>query len=180
MRFLTKDESEAWSAAAGFSADPPKLPGVAAEQLPHLRVATPTAPGTVLQFCRTISRLLAPRSSCLLWVVTWGVWSSSENWHLYYRVRQSYSDYRLIHEAPGHLFLGYEEPDFVTYLELALMSGWDVHVLPDLDYGGAETARAFVSHDEWVLLAHRDEDTLEEWRAELGAAGHPVLPAPAA
>jgi hypothetical protein len=92
----------------------------------------------------------------------------------------SFCQLRLIHEAPGHLFLGYEESDFVTYLELALMSGWDAHVLPELDYGAAETARAFVSHDEWVLLAHRDAATLEQWRAVLGAAGYPVLAQPAA
>jgi hypothetical protein len=123
-----------------------------------------------------ISGLLAPRSSCLLWVVTWGVWASSENWHLYYRLRQSYSELRLLHETPGHLFLGYEEPDFVSFLQLALLSGWDAHLLPDLDYGGPETARAFVSHDEWVMLAHREAETVEEWRGRLEAAACPILP----
>jgi hypothetical protein len=180
MRFLSDEESAAWSANLGFAASPPKLPSVAATRMPHLRVRVPTEPGALFQFSRTISRILAPRSTCLLWVVTWGVWSSSENWHLYYRLRQSYGDPRLLHEAPGHLFLAYEEAEFVTYLQLALLSGWDAHVLPELDYGEAETARVFVSHDEWVVLAHRYEGTLDEWRTELTTAGYSLLPSPAA
>jgi hypothetical protein len=175
MRFLTDDESTAWSATLGFTAPPPKLPSVAAESLPHLRIGIPSDYSALLAYSRTISRLLAPRSSCLLWVVTWGVWSSSENWHLYYRLRQSYHDQRLLHEAPGHLFLDYEESDLVSYLQLALLSGWDAHVLPELDYGGPETARAFLSHDEWVILAHRDEGALAEWRADLSTLGYAIL-----
>src|SRR2546423_368930 len=120
MRFLTDDESAAWAATLACSASPPKLPSVATSALPHLRIGLPSDYSALLAYCRTISRLLAPRSSCLLWVVTWGVWSSSENWHLYYRLRQSYHDERLLNEAPGHLFLDYEEPDLVSYLQPAL------------------------------------------------------------
>jgi len=60
------------------------------------------------------------------------VWKSSENWQLYYRLRQSYADFRLLHEAPGHLFLDYEEPDFISFLQLVLQNGWDAHLLPNL------------------------------------------------
>src|SRR5690349_13730509 len=121
MRFLTDDESDAWSATLGFTASPPKLPGLSTSALPHLRIGIPSDASALLVFCRTISRLLSPRSSCLLRVVTWGVWSSAENWHLYYRVRQSYHDHRLLHEAPGHLFLDYEEADLISYLQIALL-----------------------------------------------------------
>lgn len=53
-------------------------------------------------------------------------------------------------------------------------------MLPELGRGGTDTARAVVSHDEWIVLAHRDQATLEEWRAELTAAGCPILPSAAA
>lgn len=98
-------------------------------------------------------------------MVEYGVWPSSENWHLYYRIRHSYADERLLHEAPGHPFLDYEESDFVTYLQLVLTNGWDAEILPQLTYGGAAAARAFVSHDEFVILAHRGEAVVDTWRA---------------
>jgi hypothetical protein len=54
------------------------------------------------------------------------------------------------------LFLDYEEADLVSFLELGILNGWDMHLLPVLDYGGPDTARAFISHDEWVVLSHRN------------------------
>jgi hypothetical protein len=99
-------------------------------------------------FCQHLERSLQPRDACLLWVTDWGVWPSSGNLHLYYRLRQSYSDWRLLHEAPGHLFLKYEAVDLVSFLEVGILAGWDMHLLPTDGYG-----RAFVSHDEWVAFA---------------------------
>ena len=115
-----------------------------------------------------IANALEPRRSCLLWVVEHGIWPSSENWHLYYRLRESYGERRLLHEAPGHLFLDYEAPDLVTFLQITLSSGWDAELLPQLAYGGPGDARVFVSHDEFVILAHRDEAMLASWRTSLG------------
>ena len=111
----------------------------------------------------------------MLWVLNCGIWPSSENWHLYYRLRHSYGDFRLLNEAPGHLFLDYEEPDLVSYLQLAVLNGWDAKMLPELTYGVPATAHAFISHDEWVLLAHRNETTLADWRSELSERGYQFL-----
>ena len=52
-------------------------------------------------------------------------------------------------------------------VQLTVSSGWDAELVPQLSYGGAGDARAFVSHDELVLMAHRDEAMLDEWRKEL-------------
>jgi hypothetical protein len=93
------------------------------------------------------------------------IWPSSENWHLYYRLRQSYGDPRLLHEAPGHLFLDYEAADFVTFLQLAVSFGWGAEILPHLTAGAG--ARAFLSHDEFVVLASHDGSNLPEWRTAL-------------
>lgn len=94
------------------------------------------------------------------------MWPSSENWHLYYRLRESYGDRRLLHEAPGHLFLDYEAADLVTFLHVTISSGWDAEVLPHLSYGSAANARVFISHDEFVLLAHADKAMLDAWRED--------------
>jgi hypothetical protein len=176
MRFLTEEDSGAWATAHGFAASPAGFPSAAIRQLPHLRIAVPTEPGALLTFCRRLTQELSPRATCLLSIVTWGVWPSSENWHLYYRLRQSYGDYRLLEEAPGHLFLDYEEPELVSFLELALIFGWDADVLPELTYGGPETVRLHVSHDEWVALASKDAGIVAHWREEFAEGGYVILP----
>ena len=40
---------------------------------------------------------------------------------------------------------------------------------------GAETARAFISHDGWIDLSHREAETVAEWKRELEEAGHVIL-----
>jgi hypothetical protein len=178
VRFLTPDETAAWATRAGFAVregfgTPEQRPA----HLSYVRLLLPQTPGQVTWLCRFISECLAPRDTCLLWVSQWGVWPSSENWHLYYRLRQSYLEQRLLHEAPGHLFLDYEQADMVSFLQLGIMSGWDMHVLPSLTYGGADTARAFVSHDEWVVLAHRESDYIKQWTEALQRAEMRLLAA---
>jgi hypothetical protein len=68
---------------------------------------------------------------------------------LYYHLRQSYSDHRLLGETPGHLFHNYEAADLVTYLQVATLCGFDAHLIPD----PTGYARAFLSHDEHMEFA---------------------------
>ena len=64
----------------------------------------------------------------------WSIWPSSENWHLYYKLRQSYGDLRLLHEAPGHLFLEHESDDLASFLQIAMLNGWGGYILTQADY----------------------------------------------
>lgn len=73
---------------------------------------------------------------------------------LYYRLRQSYGDQRLLHEHPA-IYSSITKTT-ISFLQLTILNGWDAEIFPDLTYGGSATARAFSSHDELVLLAHRD------------------------
>jgi len=66
---------------------------------------------------------------------------------LFYRIRESYGERRLLHDAPGHLFLKHEAPDLATYIQLAMIFGWDFHLLP-----APTCTTAFVSHDEFMQL----------------------------
>src|SRR2546429_8814553 len=50
-----------------------------------------------------LASYLEPFDECLLWVTLRGGWGSSENLHLYYRVRESYGDRRRLAAPPGHL-----------------------------------------------------------------------------
>src|SRR5262249_24892266 len=116
-----------------------------ADTMPRARFELPGTIESALAVSRRIVDAIGTWRSCLLWVTAWDIWRSSENLHLYYTLRQSYGDRRLIPDAPGHLFLQHENHDLVTFVELALLFGWDAYVLSDLKYG-----KAFISHDSWV------------------------------
>jgi hypothetical protein len=118
-------------------------------------------------YCQQLEQALRPREACVLWVTAWGIWRSSEILHLYYRLRQSYGDQRLLDEAPAHLFLDYESADLVSFLEVGMICGWDMHLIPIVGY-----ARAFVSHDEYVEFAGSgsNPDLVHEFAAQVGGA----------
>jgi hypothetical protein len=97
---------------------------------------------------------MQPFDECLLWITQWGVWPSSENLHLFYRVRGSYGEHRQLADAPGHLFLKHEMVELTTFIELALLCGWDFYLLPAPAY-----AAVFVSHDEFIEFQTNDSDS---------------------
>jgi hypothetical protein len=94
---------------------------------------------------------------CFLWITEYGVWPSSENFHLFYRIRESYGEGRLLGDAPGHLFLKHEKADLTTFILLALLSGWDFHLL-----SAPTDATAFVSHDGFMELNTDDHEAANE------------------
>ena len=97
----------------------------------------------------------------LLWVTEWGIWPSSENWHLYYKLRQTYGDQRLLYETPGHLFLEHEAEDLASFLQIAMLNGWGGYVLTQANY-----VNAFFNHDEYIdFFAGHDQDLAEVCKA---------------
>jgi|ERR1700730_3437456 len=125
------------------------------------RFSVPSDASKHASFCNLVANSLQPWRRCLLWITQWGVWESSENWHLYYRLRQSYDDRLLIEEAPAHLFLDYEGHDLVSFIQIALSNGWDFSLLSDSGYPSV-----FASHDEWIEVVMQDEAELEKITAE--------------
>ncbi len=69
---------------------------------------------------------------------------------------------RLFHEAPGHFFLAHEVPELVSFIQLALLSGWGGHLLPTAGH-----SRAFFSHDGYVDFAADDPANLASFAASL-------------
>jgi hypothetical protein len=147
MRFYTKEECEAW-----LDGRKRRLPDE--EDAPHhLTIWYPPNPADI-DFL-WIANLISSREPVFLWITEWGIWPSSENWHLYYRLRQSYHDDRLLHEAPGHLFQNYEMADLATFLQVAATNGWGGYILTSLIY-----VNAFFSHDEYIhFFASNDSIT---------------------
>ena len=147
MHFLTPAECREWCGAARLSLDDHGIP----LQPQGDKTAIPTAYTALLGFCQKLEQSLRPYRECLLWVTESTIWDSGVNWHLYYRLRQSYGDQRRIDDAPGHLFLQHEMPDMVSFSQIAILSGFDAYYLTD----ATGNQRAFLSHDEYVILGAR-------------------------
>jgi hypothetical protein len=156
MRFYTDEECEGWLALRN-RVKPDKVSGIFVETFPY-----PPTPGRMLYYADWIASNITYRQPTLVWVTEWSIWPSSENWHLYYKFRQSYRDHRLLHEAPGHLFLNYEREDMTSFLWLAMLNGWGGYILAEADY-----ENAFFSHDECIQLFSKNENSLSEAREAL-------------
>ena len=102
---------------------------------------------------------LRPWQECLLWIVAWGVWPSSEDWPLYYKQRGARGEKRSLDTAPGHLFNSTEHSDLHEFLTLVLENGWDAHLLSDT--ANLAGRRIWCSHDGWSELQSRVEDELK-------------------
>jgi hypothetical protein len=146
VRFYTSEECEEW-----LRARQRRKPDCTDEAYVE-RVEYPTEPHRVFVIAQWIAQSLTYRKPALLWLTEWGVWPSSENWHLYYRLRQTYNDQRLLREAPGHLFLEHEAEDLASFLQVAMVNGWGGYVLTEANY-----VNALFSHDEYIdFYAERD------------------------
>lgn len=163
MRYLTAEEARSRCGKV-IRLDPRGYPLEPGDDSLYARAPLP-ALTQLTHFCRQLERALQPREACLLWVTGWGIWS--ENLHLYYHLRQSYGDTRLLDEAPGHLFLDYEGADLVSFLQVGIICGWDMHLIPFVGY-----ARAFVSHDEFVTFAadNANPNLVHEFAAQIAGA----------
>jgi hypothetical protein len=148
MRFLNSTECDAWIT---------KLPPVSATRALSLHL--PPESGRLLFFARSVADAVTYRQPCLLRMTAWEIWPSSNNWHLYYRLRQSYGDRLLLDEAPGHLFLEHETEDLTTFLYMAMLFGWDAELRP------IETSvSGQLSHDKFLDLYSDDPTPLMDLR----------------
>jgi hypothetical protein len=125
------------------------------------RVSYPAEAHRFCWFSRRVASALMFRQPALLWVKQTGIWASSENWHLYYTLRRSHADHRLLADAPGHLFLDFEGEDLASYLQLVMLHGWDAELLTEAGY-----LRASFSHDEYADFFAADERGLEGVKGE--------------
>ena len=156
MRFYRPLECEAW-----LSERQRRKPDVVNDIF--VRIQYPSKSHRVFFVAHRIASLVTHRLPVLLFVTEWGIWPSSENWHLYYKLRQSYSDHRLLQDAPGHLFLEHEMEDLTSFLQLSMLNGWGGYVLSEANY-----VNAFFSHDEYIDFFAENSANLAEIRETFG------------
>lgn len=140
MQFLTTSEAQnrmgSSLTAAGIPVFP--LPGQVVK-----RVSFENLPGyAYFSQAKDLIDGLQPYDWCLYWVVLTEVWSSNENLHLYYRLRESYGDRDLVDARPVLYAQRHETADLVSFLHLGMLFGWEAYLVTSHDYG-----RAFLSHD---------------------------------
>jgi hypothetical protein len=146
MWCLTPEESQSWCEGHGVHLDSRNHPIL--DDLKY-DVQVPLSDRSwsrLFYVSQFIASSVEPFEKCLFWVTLSGVWGSSENWHLFYRFRDSYHERRPLDQAPGHVFLRHEAADLTTFIQLALISGWDFYVVPR----PLHQAAVFVTHDEFV------------------------------
>jgi len=166
MWCLTEDEAIAWSRAVGLTV---QATGSRIRPAAKHGVTVPLSDlkwARLAWFSTFVASTVQPFDECLLWITLSGVWSSSENWNLFYRLRESYGERRPLEQAPGHRFLAHEAVDLATFIGVALLSGWDFYVIPNLGY-----ATVFVSHDGFLHLYTDDEKAVVATRETLKDAG---------
>jgi hypothetical protein len=164
VRFYTKEECEDW--LNGKDRQKPDL----VTDARVARVMYPKEPYRFFHYAHWIAESISLRQPVLLWITEWGIWDSTENGHLYYRLRQSYGDNRLLWEAPGHLFLGYELEDLTSFFQLSMLNGWGGYALSQADY-----VNVFFSHDEYIDFFTENMD-LSEFLRDLKAESPPIGP----
>lgn len=147
MFFLTTDECLHYAEAQGFVVDKEGNKLVRkTEAVNAISFDLEDAKVCYYNIATSIISWLPESSSLLLWINEFGIWPHSENLHLYYKLRQSYKDYRHIREAPGHCFLNHEKSDLVSFLHLTLMFGWGGYL-----FNGSQSYIIF-SHDGWIAF----------------------------
>ncbi len=157
MRFYTKSECEAW--LAGRQQKEPR----AGDGLPRVRIAFPPEPHKLYFFARWIAESQTFKRPALLWITEWGIWPSSENWHLYSKLRGTYGDNRLLQESPRHYFLDHEVADLASFLQVSMLNGWGGYVLTEANY-----VNVFFSHDEYIDFFANHLQNLPNVRDALG------------
>jgi hypothetical protein len=154
MRCYTAAECEGWLDGRDRQKPQP-------HDSPHVERVSP-GKNQLTFLAHWVANTLTYRQDSLLWITEWGIWPSSENWHLFYRLRQTYGEHRFLHEAPGQLFLNYENDDLATFLQVAIQNGWGGYLLTGADY-----VNLFFSHDEYIDFFANEPISLDPVREVL-------------
>jgi hypothetical protein len=105
-------------------------------------VAIPPEHSRILFFARQLFAASAPQREYLVMPTLWGVWPSSENWHLYRTLRAKYGATDMLKDRPCHCFTASESETAADFLYLFLLFSWDFYA-----FAYRKEDVLFVSHD---------------------------------
>lgn len=157
MRFLESCEIWEWCAERTILLTDRSRPADD-QALPHRKrwvYATGERPGREPSVAVACVRTLGDWQECLVWILEYGVWPSSEDWPAAYAFRGAHSEKRSLDVAPGYLFNAADVDDLATLLTQVMENGWDAVVLP-IRHGAPTDVRISISHDEWLEVSSRE------------------------
>ena len=147
MFFRTKEQAFQWVSDLGL--DAAALSGECVDRFApnSIRMALTESRTSEYVVAKAIAKAIGSVPEMCLWITEYGIWPSTENWHLYYALRRTYGDARRLGEAPAHQFLGYETADLVTFLHLMLLFRWGGHLV-----SAPSGVSIDISHDGWIVI----------------------------
>lgn len=124
MRFLTQEEGRDWLASGEHPIPTERPPAWIYSSEGVYRLPGDAGKRTAL--ARTLSALASQTdSSGMLWITGYGIWPSSENRELFYVLRRSLGESRLLNDVPCHLFDQSDTVGLECLLDLVLYFFWD-------------------------------------------------------
>lgn len=154
MRFLTLAECKQFAEEAGLTQEEIATASRDIAMPSAVRVSIDSERHRAFFIAKAAVQLLGEFESALMWVTDFGIWPSSENRHLYGRLRHALGDSGTLNTTPGHLFLRHEFDDFITFVHLALEFGWGMNIVTKPAYRWIHA-----SHDGWLRIVHPPIDT---------------------
>lgn len=162
MRFLKLNDCLRFASDAGVTEAELAAAAQESAEIPAIRVDIEDNRHRAFFLATQLVGLFQEFEYGLMWVTDFGIWPSSENQHLYYRLRRALGDSEKLNTHPGHLFAANEQDDFITFVHLAIEFGWGANILIKPPYKWVHT-----SHDGWlrIISAPGDKNLAEVVKA---------------
>ena len=143
MRALSNSQAKKWCQSEGAELGPRGFPKA---KHPTNAFVIPSDAGHRVA-CAAEHLELFRGDGALVWFDDWAVWPSGQRMHIFQRFLASYGEERPLIETPAFLFAETEYEDLVSFVTLALLFLWDVHVVSEKAHH-----LLFYSHDEigWI------------------------------
>lgn len=94
---------------------------------------------------------LAEWDHCLVWLRSWGVFPSGEDWPEFYAWRGALGEHRSLEAAPGHLFEPGEVNQLTELVTLVMANAWDADVLCAHSERLGDVRGSILHHDTWEV-----------------------------
>ena len=111
----------------------------------------PSDSGHKTALSRVIASFFENDDEALLWIHEFGIWPSSEDWHLFEALRQSLGEQSTLSDKPGHLFSSSDLTAVRSLVALVLYFIWGAIL-----YSPATGLVVKISHDEFLSVYVRD------------------------
>ena len=158
MRCYTHEEALAHIKGGGFPLDANGYPDIERKDWNYAEFKLELDAPRAFRVSQLLVQSLRPFDRCHLLVTAWDIFSKDSDLYLYYHLRRSLGDDRLLFEAPGHFFQGFEINELESIVFLGILAGWDMFAVPGPDY-----ASWFISHDEYIRASFCTKDALDEF-----------------